>query len=64
MTFKSKAKTLTPFGVGFARIFECQVVEDLKNRYQSLVRAFFVYASELFVLLGPIDFYRLLFKGP
>lgn len=34
--------TLTPQGVGFARLVGCQVVEDLKNGLSGFVHAFFV----------------------
>lgn len=45
-----------PFGVGFTRIFECQVVEDLKNRYHQSGSALFlcVHLDGLF-FSGPID---------
>ena len=42
MTTKSKAKNAHAIGVGFTRIFGCQVVEDLKNEMSGSAYAFFV----------------------
>ncbi len=32
-------------GVGFTRVFGCQVVEDLKNKLSGFVRAFLLYVN-------------------
>ena len=45
MTTKSKAKNAHAFGVGFARVFGCQVVEDLKNKISGSAYAFFCTVS-------------------
>ena len=45
-TTKSKAMNAHATGVGFTRIFGCQVVEDLKNKLSGFVRAFLLYVLE------------------
>ena len=46
MTTKSKAMNAHAIGVGFTRIFGCQVVEDLKNEMSGSAYAFFVQFHE------------------
>lgn len=59
MAVKSKARKLTPIGVGFTHLFDCQVVEYLKDRKKRLSAPFLCMYGRKRQGFGTISFFEI-----